>query len=156
MFRKHHKFMKSRLYPEKIGMCAEFWEKIVELFFFVTTINTVGYPEIIQGFIMNLNVEDRLVMSIFNWFFDDRLNRLSKNRFFRFSEIWFWFINHAKIEKLILNSITPLSRYHYKSQECKVQTDICTQGLFYLKFSFEQLSFEPFFEKVRIFVSIEP
>ncbi len=96
-------------------------------------------------------------MSIFNRFFDNRLNRLSKNRFFfRFSKIRFRIIDHPKIEKSILNSITPLSHYHCKSQGCMVQIDICAQGLFYTKFNFEQLSFEPFFEKIRIFGSISP
>ncbi len=90
-------------------------------------------------------------MSIFN-----RLIGSQKIDFFRFSEIRFRYIDHAKIEKSILNSITPLSRYHCKSQECKVQIDICAQGLFYTKFKFEQLSFEALFEKIRIFGSIGP
>ncbi len=94
---------------------------------------------------------NRLVMLIFNRFFDDRLNRLSKIFFFRFSEIRFWFIDHAKIEKLILNSITPLSGYQCKSQECKVQIDICAQETFLYEIQFWSLSFEPFFWKSTYF-----
>ncbi len=45
----------------------------------------------------------KLVMLIFNRFFDNRLNRLSENQlFFWFSKIWFRSVDHIKIKKSIL------------------------------------------------------
>ncbi len=76
------------------------------------------------------------VMSIFNRFFDDRLNRVSKNRFFLTT---FWnliSIDHSYWNRKINPKPPP--------------------GLFYTKFNFEQLSFEPFFKIMCIFGSVEP
>ncbi len=51
------------------------------------------------------NFEVKLVMLIFNRFFDNRLNRSSKNQFFLwFPKIWFRSIDHTEVEKSILNS----------------------------------------------------
>ncbi len=67
-------------------------------------------------------------MSIFNSFFDNIISRLKKSIFSPFL-IRFRSIDHTEIEKSILNS----------------------SRTFLYKFNFEQLSFEPFFEVMRIF-----
>ncbi len=76
-------------------------------------------------------------MWIFNRFFDNRLNRLSKNQFF------FDFLKFDFDCLIILKSknrfLTPLLPYHVITARAK-----------------SALSFEAFFEKVRIFGSIEP
>ncbi len=48
-----------------------------------------------------LTLSFRVVMSIFNRFFDDRLNSVSKDRF---SKVRFRLIDHTEIKKSILNS----------------------------------------------------
>ncbi len=55
-----HKFMKSDLHPEKIGIWwGNLRKKFVGLFFFERRINVRHYQEIIQDFITNLNVKDK-------------------------------------------------------------------------------------------------
>ncbi len=73
--------------------------------------------------------------------------------FFRFSKIRIRLSDHIEIKKLVLYSITPLSRYHCKSQECKVQTDIRTQGLFYTKFNFDHFHLNLFLKKYVFLVA---
>ncbi len=77
----------------------------------------------------------RVVMSIFNRFFDDRLNRVSQNWFFydflKFNFDW------SIVLKSKNRSLIPHKRFG-------------------TKFNFEQLSFDAFFEIMLIFGSVEP
>ncbi len=89
-------------------MATVFWDwtgpLLIRYMLMGTKINNDTYCAILKSWSARYWTE--IVMSIFNRFFDNRLNRTSKNRFFlQFSKIRFWLIDHTKIiEKSILNS----------------------------------------------------
>ncbi len=83
----------------------------------------------------DVSLEMSPVMLIFNRFFDDRLNRVSKNRFF------YYFLKFDFDWSIILKSKNRFLIPH----KC-----------FGTKFNFKQLSFDAFFEIMRTFGSNEP
>ncbi len=81
-------YVNSGLYCEKMGIwCGIPRKMIVGPFFFETTIKTARYQEIIQGFIVNLDAEDRIC-----WFRQDgataRTTALTRVFLKKFFDIW--------------------------------------------------------------------